>query len=88
MVINDPETWEIFLLFIPAPFTHKNLLEPEKSIDIDTLEGNDRHLFDDLNDSDVEAANELRRQLIEKHMQPDQYYSSSFIEKLRTASLF
>jgi len=86
LVINDPETWEIFLLFIPAPFTHKNLLEPEKSIDIDTLEGNDRHLFDDLNDSDVEAANELRRQLIEKHMQPDQYYSSSFIEKLRTAS--
>ncbi len=85
MIINNPETWEIFLLLTPTPFTHKNLLEPEKSIDIDTLSEDDRNLFDDGEISSYETADELRRRLISKGVDPNHYFSSSFIEKLRTA---
>ena len=86
LVMNNPETWQVFLLFDEVPFTEKHLFNSDR-VDIDTL-AEDECTFDAeiiapyLPVSTIEKAIDLKEKMKDSGLDPDHYYSSILIETL------
>lgn len=83
LAMNNPETWQVFLLFDAVPFTVKD--ELSKQTDIDNMTEDDAYskiilLFLPL--ISTEVVQTLEKRLKAEGIDPNQYYSSKLIEEL------
>ena len=83
LAMNNPETWQVFLLFDAVPFTEKDELSEQTNID-DMTEDDE---YSDITLPfvpliSIEAAQTLEERLKTEGIDPYQYYSSKLIEKL------
>jgi len=81
--MNNPETWQVFLLFDAVPFTEID--ELSEQTDIDTMKEGDEYseiILPLLPLMTMEVAQALEERLKAEGIDPNQYYSSKLIEEL------
>ena len=86
LVMNNPETWQVFLLFEEVPFTKKCHVDLDQ-VDIDVLAEDECVTEDELIASylpvlTMDKAIELKKKMEGAGIDPDRYYSSRLIETL------
>jgi len=83
LAMNNPETWQVFLLFDAVPFTEKD--ELSEQTDIDNMTEDDEYseiILPFLPLMTMEVAQALEERLKAEGIDPNQYYSSKLIEEL------
>ncbi len=83
LAMNNPETWQVFLLFDAVPFTEID--ELSEQTDIDTMKEDDEYseiILPFLPLMSIEVAQTLEWRLKKEGIDPNQYYSSKLIEEL------
>ena len=86
LVMNNPETWQVFLLFEEVPFTKKGHVDSDQ-VDIDVLAEDECATENELIASylpvlTMDKAIELKEKMEGAGIDPDRYYSSRLIETL------
>ena len=83
LAMNNPETWQVFLLFDMVPFAEKD--ELSEQTDIDSITEDDEHseiILSFVPLISAEMAQALEERLKAEGIDPDKYYSSKLIEEL------
>lgn len=85
LVMNRPESWQIYLFYEPIPFTTQHLSGDTESVDIDSL--NVPNIFgekykDRFPITEIESAIELGNALKEDNHEIECYYSSKLVGRL------
>lgn len=83
LAMNNPETWQVFLMYEEVPFTGIN--ELSEQINIDEMTEEDKHaeiILPFVPLVSMEVADTLKERLKAEGIDPDRYYSSKLIQEL------